>query len=471
MDTSKRNLIKAAAALGFSPSAIKPFGATLAAMAGLATHSARAANGDYKALVCLFMAGGNDSHNWLVPTDSDSYADYARGRSNLALAQSALTPLSSAPSQPSGRSFALARDLEPLRGLYEQGELAFVSNVGPLENPTSKADFAAGRNLPAKLFSHNDQQANWQSMSPEGARAGWGGRIADLLMDLNGQPLFTTVSAAGNHILLSGLQCKQYQINPAGPVGINGLTRPSTLGSSEVAAVMRSLQREAGTNAFQSSYSQVVQRSDEAYRLLSQAAGQVSMPPLRAPEHAVSTTGQPVDLTTLPLARQLRAVTQMMASHGTLGMKRQIFMVSMGGFDTHANLLRDQPLLMAGVASAVRAFMDDLRVLGLHDKVTLFSASDFGRTLTTNGSGSDHGWGSHHFVAGGAVRGRDIYGRFPNLALGGADDVGSGRLLPGISVVEYAAALGNWFGVSNSDLATVLPNFGNFAGGGPRFLA
>ena len=432
-------------------------------MAALATHaSASASNADYKALVCVFMNGGNDSHNWIVPTDAAGYAEYARSRSSLALPMAALRNLTSAGRQAAGRGFAMPVELDPLRDLYERGQLAVLSNVGPMLQPTTKADFVAGSGLPPKLFSHNDQASSWQAMAPEGARSGWGGRMADALLSANAYPAFTSVSATGNAVFLSGATATQYQLGNDGAVGIDGLSKGSTLGSSSVAAVLRRTQGDGAGSAFQADYAKVVGRSIDAYGVLSTAMAGAAVPAV--PRISVSVAdGGAIVVDQLPLARQLRSVAQMIAVNQTLGMRRQVFMVSISGFDTHQGQLRDHPRLSASVAHSVAYFMGEMARQGMADKVTLFTASDFGRTLTSNGAGSDHGWGSHHFVAGGAVRGRDIYGRFPLTALGTADDIGSGRLLPGISVTQYAAVLGNWLGVPASDLQTALPNLNRFS--------
>jgi uncharacterized protein (DUF1501 family) len=461
MQHSKRQFLRTAAAAPFiaTPLAL-PFAAGLA---GLASHSAaNAAGTDYRALVCLFMAGGNDSHNWVVPVDALGYSDYARARSSLAIAPASLRPLSASPRQDAGRQFAFHADLDPLRDLYEQGKLAVIANVGTLTRPTSKADFEAGNQLPPKLFSHNDQQSWWQSLAPEGARSGWGGRIGDALLASNDAPVFTSVSAAGNAIFLAGSNCLQYQIGTSGAIGIGGLRDPSTLGSTTVAAALRRSQFDTTGDALQAAYARTVKRSADAYATLTGAMARVSVAPPSGTAVRLSNDGSIVP-DQLPVARQLRAVAQMIGAAPVLGMRRQVFMVTMNGFDTHGRLLSDQPALMAGVAQAVSYFLSTLRGLGMEDKVTLFTASDFGRTLTSNGSGSDHGWGSHHFVAGGAVRGRDIYGRFPMTTLGGADDVGSGRLLPSTSVTEYAATMARWMGVPEAGLPDVLPNLRQFS--------
>ena len=415
------------------------------------------------------MAGGNDAHNWVVPADTAGYAEYARARGALAMPSANLQTLSAAPRQASGRTFAFASDLDPLRELYEAGQLAVIANVGTLQRPTTKPEYLAGTSLPPKLFSHNDQQSWWQSLAPEGARSGWGGRIADALMAQNGAPIFTSVSASGNAILLSGVQGQQYQIGTTGAVPIRPLQDASTLGSTTVGSVLRQSMARTRNDQLQSGYNQVVRRSSEAYNLLSQAVAKTTVAQLRSSGVRLSNNSS-INLELLPAAQQLRAVAQMITARSTLGMQRQVFMVQIGGFDTHGNLVRDQPALMGGVAQSIAWFMQTMRDQGLADAVTLFTASEFGRTLSTNGSGSDHGWGSHHFVVGGAVKGRDIYGKFPITALGTAEDIGSGRTLPTTSVTEYAATLARWMGVSAADLAVVLPNIGNFSNTDLGFL-
>jgi uncharacterized protein (DUF1501 family) len=437
--------------------------AGLGSMASLLPGSAAAAAPhDYKALVCLFMGGGNDSHNWVIPTHSSDWRAYSIARAGLALPQASLRALSRSTLQDAGRSFAMPSDLSPLWQLYEQGEMAVMANVGPLLRPTSKADFQAQAALPPKLFSHNDQQSTWQAMAPEGATSGWGGRLADPLAASNAQPLFTSVSTAGNFVFLSGSRVTQYQMGLQGAVEIAALRRSNTLGSSNIASALRRGQTDLGSNLFQGEVSRVLARSVEAERALMAAMAGQPMPVL--PANVITTSqGSMLQLDRLPLAQQLRSVARMMACSQALGMRRQIFMVSMGGFDTHAQQRRDEPALMAGVAHSVAWFMSELRRQGLSEKMTLFTASDFGRTLTSNGSGSDHGWGSHHFVAGGAVRGGQIYGRFPSLELGSPDEIGSGRLLPSTSVAQYASTLGRWMGASHDNLVAAAPGLSNFS--------
>ena len=359
----------------------------------------------------------------------------------------------------------MPRQLQPIQQLYEAGQAAVVANVGPLVRPITKAEYTAGTAVPRKLFSHNDQQSTWQSLGTEGAPAGWGGRIGDALMAANQYPVFTAVSAAGNAVFLAGNQITQYQLGSDGPVPVWGLTNVHVNGSTTLGGPMQQVLAAQGSNPFQAEYTKVMQRSIDTQAMLQQAMGASGVPAL------------PTVLLTLPgggtlaldkdgLAKQLRLVAQMVAAGGRLGMRRQVFMVQIGGFDSHNNQMRDQPVLMNRVSQSVGWFMQTLAGLGLQNNVSLFTASDFGRTLVSNGDGSDHGWGSHHFVIGGAVKGRTIAGRFPVTALGTNDDVGSGRLLPSTSVTELAAELGGWMGLSRSELQTALPNLGAFNAGG-----
>lgn len=469
--SSRREFLRAAAGLAAAtgPGLRAPLATGLAGLAAMASQQSRAADtsGAYKAVVCLFMNGGNDSHNWVVPTDASGYAAYAAARADLAVPTSRLLPITTS-GQATGRTFGMPQELAPIRKWYEAGQAAVVANVGPLTRPITKADFKAGRGLPSKLFSHNDQASNWQSLSPEGARSGWGGRMGDLLMSANAYPVFTAVSATGNAVFLTGTHVTQFQVGMAGPVTVSGLGSSNIFGSTMAPAALQRSLSNAGSEALQAEYTRVMQRGLSANAVLLSALANV-----RVPDIPTSVINLPTGATTLDkidLARQLRMVAQLISSGQALGMRRQVFMVSMSGFDTHANQARDQPLLMAQVAQSIDYFLSAMAGLGLLGNVTLFTASDFGRTLLSNGNGSDHGWGGHQFVAGGAVAGRDIYGRFPDVALGSADDIGNGRLLPAHSVSQLAAPLGRWFGLSATELTSVLPGLAGFDANALRFI-
>ena len=471
MNASRRLFLQAASALGTQAGLAQgaaPLAMSLAGLSALASQSAHAADVStgYRALVCLFMSGGNDSHNWVVPIDPLEYGQYAAVRRELAWNAAQLQAITST-SQGSGRRFGMPLELAPLRDLYEGGRAAIIANIGTLERPVTKTEYQNGVGLPSKLFSHNDQQSIWQSLSPEGARSGWGGRMGDILASANAYPVFTSISAAGNAVFLTGANVAQYQVGSEGPVQVKALTE-WTLGSTTVGVPLRRTLTRGGTQILQNEYTRVMQRSLDTSVALQTALANTPVTALPTTPIA-RPSGGTLDLSRESLAKQLRMVAQLIGAGQSLGMRRQVFMVNTGGFDTHATQMRDQPVLMARVAQSISYFMTALGAMGLQNNVTLFTASDFGRTLTSNGDGCDHGWGSHHFVAGGMVKGREIYGRLPITALGTADEVGSGRLLPSTGVTQLAGRLGGWMGLSAAEQAFVLPNLGAFAPG-PAFI-
>ncbi len=457
------------------------FATSLAAMGGVA-NAAVAPTDPYKALVCLFMFGGNDSHNWIYPFDAGSYSAYSSGRggvydsvinpTGLALAAGGSPILASRIID--GRQFTSAPGLAPLRTLYETGKAAVLANVGPLVRPTTKAQYQGGAwDLPPKLFSHNDQQSIWQASAPEGARYGWAGRMGDLLSAVNAQPVFTCVSATGNTVMLTGQDVVQYQVSTNGSVSMSGITGTPLNSTTGAAQVLAALQ-DTGVTAFQAEYARIAKRARETDAVFKSSilANSSSFDPkvaLPTTAYLNPPNGHPATLDADNLAQQLRIVAQIISKNTAIGAKRQVFMVSIGGFDTHDNHNREQSILMQRVSGCIDYFTNAIGALGLANNVVLFTASDFGRTLVSNGKGSDHGWGSTHFIVGGdgnssgAVKGRDVYGSMAPAGLGHDLDVGSGRLLPTTSVNQYAATLGKWFGLSDTELSLVLPDLSNFS--------
>ena len=452
LDASRRAFLQRASALSLAGVAT-PWALNLAAIGQAAASTAA----DYKALVCVFLYGGNDYGNTVIPYDSTNYALYNAARPNLAYARSALDGSVLAPSTAlaGGRQYALAPELAPLLPIFDAGRLGVMLNVGTLIQPTTKAQYVAQSvPLPPKLFSHNDQQSVWQSSSPEGATSGWGGRMGDLFVaggdHANGNATFTCVNVSGNAVFLSGHQAVQYQVSPNGSVALNALNAP-LFGSTACSAALQAMVTAPRTQLFEAEHTRVMKRSIDANQVL--GAALASGPAIATP--FPSGNG---------LADQLKMVARMIASADALTAKRQVFFVSMGGFDTHDGLVSTHPGLLSAVAGALSAFDAATLELGVADRVTTFTASDFGRTLNGNNDGSDHGWGSMHFVFGGAVRGKAFYGTPPTIvaAGNGPDDVGQGRLLPTTSVDQFAATLGKWFGLSDSTLLDVLPNLVNY---------
>jgi uncharacterized protein (DUF1501 family) len=448
-DASRRAFLQRASALSLAGTAA-PWALNLAAMGEAAATTAT----DYKALVCVFLYGGNDYANTLVPYDTANYALYNGLRPTLAYAHSALGGTVLRPAAPlaGGRQYALAPELSPLLPLFDAGHLGVVLNVGTLVQPTTKAQYLAKTvPLPPKLFSHNDQQSVWQSSQPEGATSGWGGRLGDLFQAGNGNATFTCINVSGNAVYLSGRTAVQYQVATSGSVPLKALSTP-LFGSAACSSALRTLITQPRTHLLESEYTRVTQRSIDANSLLSSQL---------TPASALTT----VFPTPNSLADQLKLVARMIASADGLSAKRQVFFVSLGGFDTHDGLLTEHPVLLTNVANALSAFYAATVELGVASQVTTFTASDFGRTLSGNNDGSDHGWGSMHFVMGGAVNGQRYYGTPPVVASNGPDDVGQGRLLPTTSVDQLAATLGRWMGVSDTNLLSVLPNLAHFDAG------
>ena len=452
---SRRAFLQRGAALSLAAGAT-PWALSLAAMGEAAAASAT----DYKALVCVFLYGGNDHANTLVPYDQPSYDTYRSFRSNIALDRAALAATVLTPASAGaggGQQFALAPGLAPLVPVFHAGKMAVVLNMGTLIQPTTKAQYSARSvPLPPKLFSHNDQQSFWQASSPEGAASGWGGRMGDLLASGNGNATFTCVSVAGNAVFLAGNSAVQYQVSATGSVPVNGI-KSALFGSSACSTALQGLMTATRTHVLENEHTRVSRRAIDANDQLTAALGTVSV-----------NTAFPAGNS---LAGQLGMVARMIAARNALGVKRQVFLVSLGGFDTHDSLASVHPGLMATVGDALAAFYQSTQELGVADQVTTFTASDFGRTLLSNTDGSDHGWGGMQFVLGGGVRGQSYVGTPPVLANNGPDDVGQGRLLPAISVEQFGATLAGWFGVSATDQAAVLPNLANFSTRNLGFMA
>ena len=452
MDQSRRAFLKRASALSIAGTAT-PFVLNLAAMGEAAAATAT----DYKALVCVFLYGGNDYANTLVPYDNAQYGVYNAQRANLAFAQSALTPtlLTPATALPGGAQYALAPGLAPLLPIFNAGRMAVMLNVGTLVQPTTKAQYQARSvPLPPKLLSHNDQQSYWQSSSPEGAASGWGGRIGDLLQSGNANASLTCINVSGNAVFLTGRSAVQYSVSTGGPIALNA--RNSLQGSAAAATMLRQLiANPGGSHDFEVAIGDVGKRALDLYALVSSSIGLAPATTTPFPAAADPSSS---------LGAQLQMVAKLISVSSELGARRQVFFVSTGRFDTHDGLAALHPTLMTNLSNALRAFYDTTVELGVANKVTTFTASDFGRALTANNDGTDHGWGSMHFALGGAVNGRRYFGSNPVLANNGPNDIGQGRLIPTMAVDQYAATLASWFGVSAGDLPTVLPNINNYAG-------
>jgi uncharacterized protein (DUF1501 family) len=439
---SRREFLRRAGAFS-AMGAAAPWALNLAASA---SASAQTAGEDYRALVCVFMYGGNDNHNTVVPYDQATHDQYAAIRTSIALprADLAATELVPANAWTDNRQMALHPALAPLKTLFDDGHLAVAMNLGTLTREgTTLADYKAGRGLPPKLFSHNDQQSVWQSSLAEGAATGWGGRMADLLAASNGDAaLFTSISAAGNAVFMSGDSVVQYQVSGGGSVQVSPV-----FGSAASTDAVKRLMQRTSTHLFEEDHAVIARRSIAADAKVRAALTGIAEPTFPA-------TG---------LGSQLKIVARLIAARQALGVKRQVFFVSQGGFDNHDDLIEKHPELLGNVAGAMSAFYAATVAMGVQNLVTTFTGADFGRTLANNGDGSDHGWGSHHVVMGGAVKPRTWVGALPAMSVSeGADNVGGGRLLPAIGVDQHGATLARWMGVPDDKISTVFPNIGEY---------
>ncbi len=430
---------------------------------GIDAANAQLANG-YQALVCVFLFGGNDSNNMVVPyTDYDQYAAVRTTASNTAIAQGSLLQFN-APR--AGRAFGFHPSLAPLKAVYDIGRLAVIANVGTLVAPLTKADYQANRNRPPNLFSHSDQQAAWQGLIP-GARlrTGWGGRLADRLTVVNaGQQVPTLVSVAGSQIFGNGFGTTPFVIPANGGAIVSGQGGDAV--SKARYAALKALLATGSSNRVVQGAADVMASSLAA----NDAANPVLSAALPASIQAAFTVNG-AQLNT-NVAQQLKQVARLIEARGTLGVRRQVFFVSQGGYDTHSNTVANQTQLFNQLAPALKAFYDYTVGAGVATDVTTFTMSDFDRTLIGNSSaGTDHAWGGHALVMGGAVRGGDLYGTFPALVPAGPDDSGkNGAWIPTTAVDQVAATLGKWFGIPGTDLATIFPNLPRFASADLGFM-
>lgn len=413
--------------------------------------------GDYKALVCLLLAGGNDSYNMLVPRGTAEHAAYAATRADLALPVDSLLAIN--PLVSDGKEYGIHPSMSGLQGLFESQKAAFVANVGTLIEPVANvSEYQAGlKRLPLGLYSHSDQIQQWQTAIPHAREAvGWGGRVADLLKTQNGnQNISMNISLSGRNVWQSGNTVLEYSISNSGN-GVEGIA-PIVPSWYSNAGYLQRLQMAAiedlstfnYANVFKDTFGELTMQSVEAFEALEQAIAGVNL------NTAFSTS---------TLAKNLKMIARVIGARGALGMQRQTFFVTYGGWDHHSEVIENQEYMLDIVSSAISQFMSGLAELGVQDKVTLFTISDFARTLTSNGNGSDHAWGGNAFVVGGAVKGRNIYGTFPDLHMSGNPLVlnNRGNLIPTTAADQYFAELALWFGVSPSDLSTVLPNIGYF---------
>lgn len=441
MAQTRRNFLRNTVCAALGAASVK------ATIGDLRRIAAAAQSNDYKALVCVFLYGGNDGNNTLIPRGASEYNIYAAARNSLALPRNTLLPIT--PLRSAGREWGLHPSLVEIQRLFGRRKLALLANVGPLAAPVTKEEVWSGTApLPPQLYSHSDQATHWQTSLPDQPPlTGWGGRVADLLRASAGNSQISlSISLAGANTFQAGNVVTQYQVTPEGSLGLaeyDDGPNPDPLSKA-----IRDILDLGRANLYEQEFAGVTKRAIENHRVLKAALEGVTLRTVFPDSY---------------LGGQLKMIARLIAARERIGLRRQIFFCAADGYDTHAAQLAPHATLLAQLSQGLNAFYDATVELGVAEKVTAFTASDFGRTLASNGGGSDHGWGGHHFILGGAVRGGDIYGQVQTIAPDGPEDLGEGRWLPTTSVDEYCATLARWFGVSASDLPLVLPNLGRFA--------
>ena len=480
---TRRDFLRQAACAALGTAAV---GSALRDLRFINAAMAQSAINDYKALVCIFLSGGNDANNLILPTLQSEYDNYAAIRTPvLALPQASILPLS--PLNSDGRTYGLHPACPELQTLFGEGKLALMFNVGTLVVPLTRLQYQAGLlKKPPQLFSHSDQVTQWQTSIPDQAPlTGWGGRCADLLAAVQpNAPISLSVSLAGANTFEVGNNVAQYSVATTGAIALTGVTGARLQAMTNILALpYPNLQAKAyadvarhaiGTSTLlNNAIAGTLDPTDVSYTSQSNSAPWRWQTGLTG----IYTSGAAGGFPNTTLGRQVKMIARLIeaghraATSGGFGMKRQIFFCQVGGYDTHTNQTPGAGSTTTGAHAALLSELSQClfaleratEQLNLANQVTAFTASDFGRTFPSNGQGSDHGWGSHHLIVGGAVQGRRTYGKFPTLAVNGPDDTSTGRWIPTTAIDQYFATLASWFGVDSGNLATVFPNLGRFA--------
>ena len=451
-----RNIACSSVAFSTGGALLSQLGMIDAALAAQAGCPAYPPVDDYKALVCLFLMGGNDSFNLLIPSDAARYATYAASRGAMGIAQNALVPIS-ALGTGGGETYGLHPSCPELASVFDAGHGAFVVNVGTVLQPTTKTQYLTpGYPLPPQLFSHADQQGQWQYGQPTAnGSTGWGGLAADRLHVLNaGATIPMSISLSGQNRFQAGMSIQPYSISSAGPTALSGYNGAN--GATRLAA-LEALLAQSHPDPLTRTYASKMSNAIDWYNTMQSALA--GAPPITTPFPDNN-----------PVGDALKEIASVISVRSALSAKRQIFFVSYGSFDTHDDQLDDQPSLLSTISQALGAFYAATEELGVASSVATFTMSEFARTLNTDGDGTDHAWGGIQFVMGGSVIGQRLYGTpaasggiFPDQTLDGPDCLSRGQMIPATSCDQYAATLARWLGVSDCDLATIFPYLANFA--------
>jgi len=403
---------------------------------------------DYRAMVCVLLAGGSDSFNMLIPRGNPEYSEYATTRSNLAIPQNDLLAIN--PLNNDGKQYGLHPMMPEIQTLFNAGQLSFISNVGTLVEHITKSEFWDGSGaVPLGLFSHADQVQQWQSGRPhERTPIGWGGRISDIMTSINtNQTIPMSVSLSGNNVFQHGVDTIEFVINQDGGAGINGFNDDWTYNQVRTASLNAMFNQEHD-DPYKSTYINTLKNANNAGIEFTEAIESV--------EEFVT------QFSDNDLSQVFKMIAKTIAARDILGFEKQIFFVRFGGWDHHDDVLNQMDLMLPELSLALAEFNSVMNELNTNNEVTTFTMSDFGRTLTSNGNGSDHAWGGNAMVMGGSVNGQRRFGDFPSLQLGGPIDLGDGVLIPQLSTDEYLAEIAMWFGVENSDVSAIFPNLSNF---------
>ena len=441
----RRNFLQSGAALGLG--SVLPFAAS---------EAEAALSEDYRAIVCVFMFGGNDANNMVVPRDPADYTQYAGPRGRLAIPRDNL--LSIKPINVQGREFGFHPAMTGVQGLFNAGKAAVIANVGPLARPLTKAEYRSNATKPTNLFSHSDQQGLWSTaMADATVRSGWGGRVGDKVYANNPSGMLTTaISVGGNSTFLNGDIIRPFPVSSSGRFGLDFYNEADP--NNMLTVAMRKMLATPQNNLMGSVWLEVLGGAIANQKQLSSALAGTAPFTTRFPDSGV---GDGMEM-----------IARLLSVRKTFGAKRQVFFVGIGGFDTHGD---EQPQrqaeLLGDVSTAMTALYNATTELGIAENVVSFTSSDFSRTFVTNGRGSDHGWGAHHLVVGGSVQGNAMYGKFQQLIVDGPDDVGDGRWIPTTSVDQYSATIAKWFGLTPTQIVQVFPNIGRFSTADLGFMA